>query len=608
MRPPAPARRRTVPVALLAVALGPLLTAAPASASAPAAPAPAVTARTADKVVLHASSASRGVGDRSAALSSGAVTVVPGVAGPARSVWKVTYTGFTPEAKAAFQRAVDVWAGVVTSPVPITVTATMADLGDPTLLGQTGPGSLYSSPSIGDGESYYPSALADALTRRDLRPDVADIESEFNSRAGGIYYGSGLPGPGQTDFATIVLHELGHGLGFLGSMGVSAASGRGAYETPPDVYDRFTRAADGRSLLSLPDDSRLLGDALQTAVTWGGPVAARRNAGVRPTLFAPASWQPGSSYAHLDEATYARGSADSLMTPFLSAQEVIRDPGAIARGMLADLGWAVVAEPAERSVWSPSAGQFDVAERRADGSVAVRSGTSSGLSRPELLGGLVLGAPAVIRRPSGSLEVYVRGIDDRPYVNRRTASGWTGWSPLDGILSGPPSVSLFSGDEVRLFVRGGDSVLYGRSSPQPDLFAPWENLGGRLAAGTGPAATSPGDRRIEVIVQGTDTKAYRQSFATRWSGFTPLGGVLRDSPAVAAPGGELLTVVRGSDGAPYARTAAVSWTPLTGALLGSPALASAPGSSRADAFVTGTDGELYSNTRTGGTWSGWSPF
>ena len=42
---------------------------------------------------------------------------------PALSTFIVTYNGFTPEAQAAFQAAVDVWVSQVQSPVPIRVTA-----------------------------------------------------------------------------------------------------------------------------------------------------------------------------------------------------------------------------------------------------------------------------------------------------------------------------------------------------------------------------------------------------------------------------------------------------------------------------------------------------
>ncbi len=615
MRHPSVPRRGAAALLVAGAVVVPLvpavLTAAPAAAAPTAAPA-VVRVLPAQHAVLHRGDAAPGGPASAPRATTSSLTVVPGVPGPAVSRWQVTYTGFTPQAKAAFQKAVDLWAGIVRSPVPITVTASMRDLGDPTLLGQTGPGNFYAGAGIGDGRTYYPSPLADALAGRDVQPPsgpaVADIDSEFNSAAGGLYYGTdGRPGPGQVDFTTVVLHELGHGLGFIGSMDVDTA-GRGSYEDPPDVYDLYTLGPAGTRLIDQPNGSLQLGAQLQSAsVTWSGARAARRNAGVRPKLYAPAGWQPGSSYAHLDESTYPRGTAESLMTPVLTAQEVVRDPGAITRGLFADMGWSVVQEQAERGTWSSSSGTVEVAERRADGSVDLRTLTSAGLSQPELLGGQVLGAPAVVRRPSGALEVYVRGTDNQLYVKRRPSGGsFTDWVPLGGVLGGAPGVSLFKDDEVHVFVRGSDAVMYHRWSSSPGSYTGWESLGGLLRLDTAPAVTSPATGRLEVVVQGTDRASYRKSFTGTWQPFAPFGGQVEGTPAIAAPGGTLVAVVRGTDSLPYARTPTTDWAGLGGVVAGSPSVAWAPGSSRADAYATGTDSELYTNSWTGGRWSGWS--
>ena len=46
----------------------------------------------------------------------------------ATATFVVNYTGFTPQAQAAFQAAVDMWANLITSPVPIVVNAQFAAL------------------------------------------------------------------------------------------------------------------------------------------------------------------------------------------------------------------------------------------------------------------------------------------------------------------------------------------------------------------------------------------------------------------------------------------------------------------------------------------------
>ena len=49
--------------------------------------------------------------------------LVAGAASEPVSTWSVTYVGFPAAAQAAFQRAVDLWAGIIASPVPIRVCA-----------------------------------------------------------------------------------------------------------------------------------------------------------------------------------------------------------------------------------------------------------------------------------------------------------------------------------------------------------------------------------------------------------------------------------------------------------------------------------------------------
>lgn len=257
------------------------------------------------------------------------------------STWQVTYSGFGAQQQAAFQAAVDIWATVVTNSVPITVDASFAAL-SPGVLGSAGPTYVYGGSGLGDGQSLYPGALTNALLGYDYDTAEADITARFSSVASNIYYGTdGNPPSGQIDFVSVVLHELGHGLGFIGGMDYSGGLG---YKTPPPaIYDQYSVDNGGASLLdspSYPNGSTALGNALTgNALFWSGAQATAANGGVRPKLYAPGSWTPGSSYSHLDETTYGLGNVNSLMTPQISAQEVMRTPGPIVVGMFRDMGW-----------------------------------------------------------------------------------------------------------------------------------------------------------------------------------------------------------------------------------------------------------------------------
>ena len=295
-------------------------------------------------------------------------------AGPALSTWQVTYTGFDaasnpqgPAARVAFQAAVDIWARILTSAVPIKVSANFASL--PTgYLGYAGASASY--PGVGDGQSYYASALADALSGVDQSTlfsgaPASDITAQFqSSSAANFYFGTdGATPAGTVDFESVVLHELGHGVGFAGSMDIDAGTGAGSW-SGPERFDRFAydAASGGAALLQQANPSSALAAKLtDNAVYWGGPHAVAADGGLRPRLYAPTSWQPGSSYSHLDEGTYGVGNPNSLMTPAISAAEVVHSPGALAVGMLADEGWraslptGTVAGPAVSITSGPAA-------------------------------------------------------------------------------------------------------------------------------------------------------------------------------------------------------------------------------------------------------------
>lgn len=284
--------------------------------------------------------------------------------GTPTSSFVVSYTGFTTAQRAAFQSAVDVWSRIVVSSVPIRVRATLSRL-EPGVLGSAGPGNAYRSAA---DDSYYAAALADALSGRDLEPGGVDVEAEFTNDPGLFYFGTdGQVPAGQYDFPTTVLHEIGHGLGFLG--GLEVVDGVGTYDPgsadpAPFVYDRSvvrrTSTGDVR-VLSYPRGSRALAEALQSgALLWDG-ASATRAASTKPRLYAPATYEPGSSVGHLDEATYRPGTANALMTPLIGAREVVRDPGPIAVAMLEDTGWrlSAAADPTPDASPSPSpAGSF----------------------------------------------------------------------------------------------------------------------------------------------------------------------------------------------------------------------------------------------------------
>ncbi|WP_190809007.1 T9SS type A sorting domain-containing protein [Flagellimonas sp. S3867] len=264
-------------------------------------------------------------------------------------------------AATAFQSAVDAWAASLSSDVPIFVAAVFQPLG-PGVLGSAGPTSVFANSPGLERSTWYGNALADKLSGEDLSPASYDIIARFSTVFPNWYYGTdGNTPAGDFDFKTVVLHELGHGLGFFGSMFVDNASGIGDYgfgiPDPifPAIYDRLANSSDGKSILKenrYGNFTTALGDVLLSGpLTAKGPRIKKATQGKGAQLFTILDseifgdipgltdvWLPGSSYSHLDFATYA-GGPNGLMVPFLSRGLSYASPDNIVLSIFDDMGW-----------------------------------------------------------------------------------------------------------------------------------------------------------------------------------------------------------------------------------------------------------------------------
>jgi len=251
-------------------------------------------------------------------------------------------------ARAAFQYAVDIWAGQITSSVPIVIDASFRSL-EQGVLGSAGASRLRRDfPNAPVSGTWYPIALANRHAGFDLDTTAFDIAATFSNNNSTWYYGTdGNTPSGKYDFVSVVLHEIGHGLGFSGS--ADYTSGIGTYgdgTSFAEIYDRFVFFSPGGQTVTgnftANQNSATLGSLLTgNAMYWNGTNGIAGAGGTNPRLYAPSTWQGGSSYSHLNEDTYPAGNADSLMTPSISSGEAIHNPGPIARGMFQDMGWAI---------------------------------------------------------------------------------------------------------------------------------------------------------------------------------------------------------------------------------------------------------------------------
>jgi hypothetical protein len=259
--------------------------------------------------------------------------------------FQVDYIGFTNEAKASFQAAVDIWSVMLTTNVPIRVKAEFKPL-DPNVLGSASPTTFIRNfSSAPESNTWYAIALANKLQKSDLAPGQPHISANFSSAFANWYYGTdGNTPPDKYDFMTVVLHELGHGLGFVGSMNVDKFGiGSWGLDGFPIIYDRFVQNTSREEILNtnlFPNPSRqLAGQLISNRLFLNGNRAKVANSGNPVQIYAPIIWDEGSSFSHFNEVTFPAGNASSLMTPQFGLGESIQSPGSVGIALLQDLGW-----------------------------------------------------------------------------------------------------------------------------------------------------------------------------------------------------------------------------------------------------------------------------
>jgi hypothetical protein len=270
---------------------------------------------------------------------------------PATPVGGNTGTTIGEQRLIAFQRAVDLWAEQLDSPVEIRISATFDPLdctSTTVTLGMAGPVSVFRDfAGAPQANTHYPSALADRLAGTDLAPDEDDIEATFNSRFGttcafpaGWYYGlDASPSGDDSDMVTVVLHELGHGFGFLSLVDVHNGS---RFDNRNDVFITFLlddrigtplsemTNAQRRAAIIATTHLRWFGDQVVSA---SGRLETGADADGQVEMYAPADPAAGSSISHWSDDLFP----NELMEPFFT--QPIHDVG-LAAEALADIGWS----------------------------------------------------------------------------------------------------------------------------------------------------------------------------------------------------------------------------------------------------------------------------
>ena len=253
----------------------------------------------------------------------------------------LTYETVPPaDVKAVFEKAAATWSTVFSSDVPINVYVKWASLAT-NVLGSAG-ATVNVRNFVGANRlnTFYPIALAEKMAHKNLNGTNADILATFNSDFTAWYIGTdGMPNINQIDLYSVVLHEMGHGLGFIGQ--VSVTSGEAGYPYP-GIFDQYMVNAANVALMDT-NSFKNPSAALYTQLTSGkinlSTPAVLRNNGSAGKLYTPSTYSDGSSIYHVDQVKYKVGDANALMTPQIARGEVTRNIGPIVTSAFNDFGW-----------------------------------------------------------------------------------------------------------------------------------------------------------------------------------------------------------------------------------------------------------------------------
>ncbi len=202
---------------------------------------------------------------------------------PATPVGGNTGTTVGEQRLKVFEEAARVWGQVLPGTTPIRVEASFAALQcseTSAVVGQAYALNAYSGfPGAPLPGTYYVKALADQLRGHEIDPGTNAIHAEFNGSLGqsgcltGLFFYYGLDAlvpSGLMSLLPVVVHELGHGLGF-----VSGAGGGGAFAGGlPMSFDRMLLdAASGKTWDQLTGVQRAASSTNTGLLVWAGAAA-----------------------------------------------------------------------------------------------------------------------------------------------------------------------------------------------------------------------------------------------------------------------------------------------------------------------------------------------
>jgi len=404
-----------------------------------------------------------------------------------------------------FEFAARIWESTVSSNVPIKVEAKFDSLtctSTSAILGSAGPITVHRDfNNAPKSNTVYASSLANSLANIDLA-STADITAIFNGDIDNNnaclgsynwYYGLDAVKPSSTiELLSVVMHEIGHGLGFLTFVNISTGEkfGRPARD---DAYmlnledhslnKNWNEMSNSQRQASVIDTADLHWTGLAVTSKLGDLTGGVNQGHIR--MYAPSPLLGGSSVSHFSDTL----SPNELMEPIDTGPK--QGPG-LTGELLQDIGWSIlpnfrpVISQVEDTVYSQSTNEFDFIVRDIDDllSSLIITTTSSNPSVINSSGLQVTGSGNVRKLTLSPLSAGVSTIGITVFDGKESVS----INFILTVLNTTPFINIDTPDDNANFAEGSEVIFQANASDiedgDLDSFIAWSSsIDGFLGSG-----------------------------------------------------------------------------------------------------------------------------